>query len=115
MSSPSSASGSDEFDVVILGGGAGAKKIWGSVGERAVAVVEQLRVGTERRPAIRYGRRMTGPAWTRRYRSTYEHAKQPNRTTGDDGDPPSTDAPAKRLAATTLWLQSVWAASTCGG
>jgi pyruvate/2-oxoglutarate dehydrogenase complex dihydrolipoamide dehydrogenase (E3) component len=45
MSSPSSASGSDEFDVVILGGGAGAKMIWGSVGQRAVAVVEQSRVG----------------------------------------------------------------------
>jgi pyruvate/2-oxoglutarate dehydrogenase complex dihydrolipoamide dehydrogenase (E3) component len=35
----------DEFDVVILGGGAGAKLIWGSVGQRSVAVVEQSRVG----------------------------------------------------------------------
>lgn len=35
----------DDFDVVILGGGAGAKLIWGSVGDRSVAVVEQSRVG----------------------------------------------------------------------
>jgi dihydrolipoamide dehydrogenase len=35
----------DDFDVVILGGGAGAKLIWGSVGHLSVAVVEQLRVG----------------------------------------------------------------------
>jgi hypothetical protein len=43
MSSPSSAIDNDEFDVVILGGGAGAKMIWGSVGECSVAVVEQSR------------------------------------------------------------------------
>jgi hypothetical protein len=43
MGSRSSAIDSDEFDVVILGGGAGAKMIWGSVGQRAVAVVEQSR------------------------------------------------------------------------
>jgi pyruvate/2-oxoglutarate dehydrogenase complex dihydrolipoamide dehydrogenase (E3) component len=35
----------EEFDVVILGGGAGAKLIWGAVGHRSVAVVERLRVG----------------------------------------------------------------------
>jgi len=39
------ASSTDEFDVVILGGGAGAKLIWGAVGDRSVAVVEQSRVG----------------------------------------------------------------------
>ena len=35
----------EEYDVVILGGGAGAKLIWGAVGHRSVAVVERLRVG----------------------------------------------------------------------
>lgn len=35
----------DDFDVVILGGGAGAKLIWGALGDRSVAVVEQARVG----------------------------------------------------------------------
>jgi pyruvate/2-oxoglutarate dehydrogenase complex dihydrolipoamide dehydrogenase (E3) component len=35
----------EHFDVVILGGGAGAKLIWGSVPGRSVAVVEQSRVG----------------------------------------------------------------------
>jgi pyruvate/2-oxoglutarate dehydrogenase complex dihydrolipoamide dehydrogenase (E3) component len=35
----------DEYDVVILGGGAGAKLIWGAVGDGSVAVVEQSRVG----------------------------------------------------------------------
>ncbi|TPG28127.1 dihydrolipoyl dehydrogenase family protein [Mycolicibacterium hodleri] len=39
------ASWPDEFDVVILGGGAGAKLIWGAVGQRSVAVVEQSLVG----------------------------------------------------------------------
>jgi pyruvate/2-oxoglutarate dehydrogenase complex dihydrolipoamide dehydrogenase (E3) component len=34
----------EEYDVVILGGGAGAKLIWGALGHRSV-VVEQLRVG----------------------------------------------------------------------
>ncbi len=37
----------DTFDIVILGGGAGAKMIWGSVPGRSVAVVEQSRVGGE--------------------------------------------------------------------
>jgi pyruvate/2-oxoglutarate dehydrogenase complex dihydrolipoamide dehydrogenase (E3) component len=45
MISPTSAVDSAEFDVVILGGGAGAKVIWGSVDQRAIAVVEQSRVG----------------------------------------------------------------------
>lgn len=35
----------EHFDVVILGGGAGAKLIWGAVPDRSVAVVEQSRVG----------------------------------------------------------------------
>ncbi|BBY30329.1 dihydrolipoyl dehydrogenase family protein [Mycolicibacterium sediminis] len=35
----------NDFDVVILGGGAGAKLIWGAVGDRSVAVVERSRVG----------------------------------------------------------------------
>lgn len=35
----------DSYDVVIVGGGAGAKLIWGSVPGRSVAVVEQSRVG----------------------------------------------------------------------
>src|SRR5437867_594471 len=33
------------FDVVILGAGAGAKLIWGSVPGRSVGVVERSRVG----------------------------------------------------------------------
>lgn len=37
----------DTFDVVILGGGAGAKMIWGSVPGRSIAVVEESRVGGE--------------------------------------------------------------------
>lgn len=37
----------DSFDVVILGAGAGAKLIWGSVPGRSVAVVERDRVGGE--------------------------------------------------------------------
>jgi pyruvate/2-oxoglutarate dehydrogenase complex dihydrolipoamide dehydrogenase (E3) component len=37
--------GEEEYDVVILGGGAGAKLIWGSIGDRSVAVVEHSRVG----------------------------------------------------------------------
>ena len=45
MSPTSKTDDADEFDVVILGGGAGAKLIWGSVGDRTVAVVEQSRVG----------------------------------------------------------------------
>ena len=32
----------EEYDVVILGGGAGAKLIWGAVGHRSVADVERL-------------------------------------------------------------------------
>ena len=43
--SPPRRTHSDDFDVVILGGGAGAKLIWGAVGGRSVAVVEQSRVG----------------------------------------------------------------------
>jgi pyruvate/2-oxoglutarate dehydrogenase complex dihydrolipoamide dehydrogenase (E3) component len=39
------ASKADEFDIAILGGGAGAKLIWGAVGQRSVAVVEQSWVG----------------------------------------------------------------------
>ena len=35
----------DTYDVVIIGGGAGAKLIWGSVGHRSVAVVERALVG----------------------------------------------------------------------
>jgi len=34
-----------EFDVVIIGAGAGAKLIWGSLPNQSVAVVEELRVG----------------------------------------------------------------------
>lgn len=45
MGTPGGTDGKDDFDVVILGGGAGAKLIWGSVGDRSVAVVEQSRVG----------------------------------------------------------------------
>ena len=45
MTPPSRTDGNDDFDVVILGGGAGAKLIWGAVGDRSVAVVEQSRVG----------------------------------------------------------------------
>jgi dihydrolipoamide dehydrogenase len=37
----------DRYDVVILGAGAGAKLIWGSVPGRTVAVIEQSRVGGE--------------------------------------------------------------------
>ncbi|MFJ6562677.1 dihydrolipoyl dehydrogenase family protein [Streptomyces sp. NPDC091412] len=37
----------DTYDVVILGAGAAAKLIWGSVGDRSVAVVEWARVGGE--------------------------------------------------------------------
>lgn len=35
----------DTYDTVILGAGAGAKMIWGALGDRSVAVVEQERVG----------------------------------------------------------------------
>ncbi|MCW2592182.1 MAG: pyridine nucleotide-disulfide oxidoreductase dimerization region [Mycobacterium sp.] len=42
--SPPRRTHTDYFDVVIHGGGAGAKLIWGSVGNRSVAVVEQSRV-----------------------------------------------------------------------
>ncbi len=37
----------DGFDVVVLGAGSGAEAIWGSLGERTVAVVEAGRVGGE--------------------------------------------------------------------
>ena len=39
--------GNDGFDVVVLGAGSGAEGIWGSLGERSVAVVESGRVGGE--------------------------------------------------------------------
>lgn len=37
----------DQYDVVILGAGAGAKLIWGSVPNHTIAVVEESRVGGE--------------------------------------------------------------------
>jgi pyruvate/2-oxoglutarate dehydrogenase complex dihydrolipoamide dehydrogenase (E3) component len=37
----------ERYDSVILGGGAGAKMIWGSVPGRSVAVIEEHRVGGE--------------------------------------------------------------------
>jgi pyruvate/2-oxoglutarate dehydrogenase complex dihydrolipoamide dehydrogenase (E3) component len=37
----------EQFDVVVLGAGSGAEAIWGSLGDRSVAVVESGRVGGE--------------------------------------------------------------------
>jgi pyruvate/2-oxoglutarate dehydrogenase complex dihydrolipoamide dehydrogenase (E3) component len=45
MSPSSEIDNTDECDVVILDGGAGAKLIWGAVGDLSVAVVEHSRVG----------------------------------------------------------------------
>jgi pyruvate/2-oxoglutarate dehydrogenase complex dihydrolipoamide dehydrogenase (E3) component len=42
---PDTTGADDAFDVVILGAGAGAKMVWGSVPGRSVAVVEEGRVG----------------------------------------------------------------------